>query len=197
MAIGPSGGSAASRFRPRGTAPAAGVGLGRRTLLAEEGVAEESNTPQEEAPQESAASAVSQVSSFVRRAQAAQAAVDNIIEGEVTQPDPSTSANASSSTETAPSRSLETNAPPRGRGRPAGRTKTDVSLGSPAVSPTTDQGALSVPAARARMREIENEVKAVRANLQTQIAALHKEADVKVRVLKAEFQDLANVVLGE
>lgn len=199
MAIGTSGGSAASRFRPRGTAPAANVGLGRRDLLAEDEPAVEEPTAGATEGDSVSVTTETKLREFVRRGQSAQTAVNTLGAGpnpqpETTEPATTTPESASSYTSTAQSPSTVETTSARRRGRPSANTQ------SAAPQPShqgTDGGALSVAGARARMREIEAELKAQRAALQSEIVALQRAHDSRGKVLRAEYHELSDVVLGE
>lgn len=198
MAISTSGGSAASRFRPRGTGPA--NGLGRRDLLVDEGPTEEAATVEE--TETSTPEPTAPMRQFVRRAQAAQAAVNTILESpsESKHPDElyenETSADASQSSSTVTGLNTspqDQTSAPRKRGRPASGTKLAVSRASPETTDST--AAFSVTGARARMREIEATAKAMRGDYQLDLAVLHSDYKARQHALQQEYQALSTFIL--
>lgn len=202
MAIGNSGGSAASRFRPRGTAPLAG--LGRRNLLAEEGTTEAEDSTQENEVSTQAAPAPSprgfnrpapnvSVERLQSTAVAGEPLLSALAEESSENSAPETAvASVTLSTSTDPSPSTEATSSPRRRGRPSASTRSDATAGS---QPDTDGTALSAAGARARMREIEAELKSRRAHLQTEINAMQKAFELQSAVLRSEYKALVDIVL--
>lgn len=209
MAIGNSGGdSAATRFRPRGTAPSANFGLGRRSLLADEGAeegaeGENSIEDQNQNVEEVRVSTASQNPPARRpRFGGPRPSLKELLEdtspeiAETPQPaavteslESRTSASAtveasSTSTDPSPSSTTQTSAR-RGRGRPP-RTSTQ-SVATPSSNPDSTT-ALSVADARARMREIEAQAKQVRLEHNERVASVNSEYQGRMRELQTEYQ---------
>lgn len=200
MAISTSGGSAASRFRPRGTGPA--NGLGRRDLLADDGPTEEATTVEE--TETSTPEPTAPLRQFVRRAQAAQAAVNTILESpsESKHPDESFSGETSADEQQSSSTVTGLNPSPQGqtsarrkRGRPSTNTKPVVTQPSPGFM--GDLGAYSVSDARARMRVIETEAKEMRLNYQSDQKALELAYRRNQHELQQEYQALSALILDQ
>lgn len=194
MAIGGSG-SAATRFRPRGTGPVAG--LGRRNPLVEEDPAEdeEASADQEAAaPQEGVASSPS---TYVPRSRRGASASNPSISEDTAHSTARADDGLTSSTSTAlnPSPMLSdesTNAPapvPRKRGRPKGSVNTKPAATRRSRKATVD-GALSVSDVRTRMREIEAQAR----DAKRDFVATKAEFERLSKGLQAEYEALAQTL---
>lgn len=193
MAIGGSG-SAATRFRPRGTGPVAG--LGRRNPLVEEdelAEGEETSADQEAAaPQEGVASSPSTYVPRSRRGASASspqisedtahstARADDALTSS-TSTDPSPSHTASEPTLSPP--------PPRKRGRPKGSVSTKPAATRRSRKAMVD-GARSVSDVRTRMREIEAQAR----DAKRDFAAARSEFDKLSKGLQTEYEALAQTL---
>ena len=209
MAIGnnPGGGSAATRFRPRGTAPVAG--LGRRSLLADDsdGAAADDGQEAAEVTQEDSVSTPQptssvqvqprppyrrQVSEFpAADGQHQPEALTGSLESQSAATDRSAPIDSPTSTDPSPSSTTPTSSP-RGRGRP--RLGSTPSAGSRSYQSPDATAAPSVSDARARMREIEQQVKQLRSEHAAELDAVNRAFRERAQPLQAEHQELSRLI---
>lgn len=190
MAISNNGGSAASRFRGRGTGLSPSVGLGRRNLLAEdEGPGEATAEDTVNTIQEAAAARTSRRlgARFAQTEAPEGEAPDSeaVVSDQLAQSEPAPAAMQRTETE-APDPAPVT--PRRRRGRPAKKAvavQSDSQDGSVYDTMTETE-------ARARMREIAQQAKALRNEHEALLESIQRDFEDKNQPLRTEYEELSN-----